>query len=595
VKRPLSLTGIPVSPGVGIGRAVLWVSREDSSPKRALEPEEIEPEIERFRKAAEAAVQEIESTARHVKERLGSEYAGIFHAHALFLKDRTFLGPIERRIAHERVNAEWAVAATTADLMARFRSLPDENFAHSAADIDDVGRVLKKHLGGEENSRLRMEDLAGEAIVLVADELTPSDAVRIPRDRVVAFVTERGGRTSHAAILARSFGIPAVVGVPQLLAEVGEGDRVVVDGRDGLVWREPSEGVVAFFRERRNQEARHEISLKERSLGGITRTRDGAEVAVRANIELLSEIGDVAEYGADGVGLFRSEFLYLSKEGVEFPSEEEQTAAYREILEGLAPRPVVIRTYDLGGKKGARHLLGFDEVNPVLGLRGVRLCFARPEMFSTQLRALLAAASGGNLRLLVPMVSGVEEIRRVRTLLKKAREDVLERGISVPDGIPLGAMIEVPSAAMTADLLAPEVDFLSLGTNDLIQYTLAVDRANETVSDLFRPTHPAVLRLVARVAEAARAAQKPLAVCGEMAADPALVILFLGLGIREFSMGPRTVPMMKEFLRGISTQDAERVARAALSLSTADEVSGFLAQELRDLAGDAAPRAAMRA
>jgi phosphotransferase system enzyme I (PtsI) len=595
VKRPLSLTGIPVSPGVGIGRAVLWVSREDSSPKRALEPEEIEPEIERFRKAAEAAVQEIESTARHVKERLGSEYAGIFHAHALFLKDRTFLGPIERRIAHERANAEWAVAATTADLMARFRSLPDENFAHSAADIDDVGRVLKRHLGGEENSRLRMEDLAGEAIVLVADELTPSDAVRIPRDRVVAFVTERGGRTSHAAILARSFGIPAVVGVRQLLAEVGEGDRVVVDGRDGLVWREPSEDVVAFFRARRNQEARREISLKERSLGGITRTRDGAEVAVRANIELLSEIGDVVEYGADGVGLFRSEFLYLSKEGVEFPSEEEQTAAYREILEGLAPRPVVIRTYDLGGKKGARHLFGYDEVNPVLGLRGVRLCFARPEMFSTQLRALLAAAAGGNLRLLVPMVSGVEEIRRVRTLLTKAREDVLERGISVPDDIPLGAMIEVPSAAMTADLLAPEVDFLSLGTNDLIQYTLAVDRANETVSDLFRPTHPAVLRLVARVAEAARTAQKPLSVCGEMAADPALVILFLGLGIREFSMGPRTVPMMKEFLRGISTQDAERVARAALSLSTADEVSGFLAEELRDLAGDAAPRTAKRA
>jgi phosphotransferase system enzyme I (PtsI) len=574
---------------------VLWVSREDSSPKRTLEPEEIEPEIERFRKAAEAAVQEIESTARHVKERLGSEYAGIFHAHALFLKDRTFLGPIERRIAHERVNAEWAVAATTADLMARFRSLPDENFAHSAADIEDVGRVLKRHLGGEENSRLRMEDLAGEAIVLVADELTPSDAVRIPRDRVVAFVTERGGRTSHAAILARSFGLPAVVGVPQLLAEVGEGDRVVVDGRDGLVWREPSEDVVAFFRERRNQEARHEISLKERSLGGITRTRDGAEVAVRANIELLSEIGDVVEYGADGVGLFRSEFLYLSKEGVEFPSEEEQTAAYREILEGLAPRPVAIRTYDLGGKKGARHLVGSDEVNPVLGLRGVRLCFARPEMFSTQLRALLAAAAGGNLRLLVPMVSGVEEIRRVRTLLKKAREDVLERGISVPDDIPLGAMIEVPSAAMTADLLAPEVDFLALGTNDLIQYTLAVDRANETVSDLFRPTHPAVLRLVARVAEAARTAQKPLSVCGEMAADPALVVLFLGLGIREFSMGPRTVPMIKEFLRGVSTQDAERVARAALSLSTADEVAGFLAQELRDLAGDAAPRTAMRA
>jgi len=588
VKRPLSLTGIPVSAGVAVGRAVLWVSREDSSPKRTLEPEEVESEIERFRRASEAAAGEIESTARHVKEHLGSEYAGIFHAHALFLKDRTFLGPIERRIAHEKVNAEWAVSETTADLMARFRSLPDENFAHRADDIDDVARVLKKHLGGEENSRLRMEDLAGEAIVLVADELTPSDAVRIPRDRVVGFVTERGGRTSHAAILARSFGIPAVVGVPQLLAEVGEGDRVVVDGRDGIVWREPSEDVIGFFRDRRDQEARHERSLKERSHDGITRTRDGAEVTVRANIELASEIDDVIEYGADGVGLFRSEFLYLSKEGTEFPSEEEQAAAYREVIQRLAPRPVVIRTYDLGGKKGARHLIGSDESNPVLGLRGVRLCFARPEMFSTQLRALLAAASGGNLRILVPMVSGVEEIRRVRTLLKEAREDVLERGIPVPDDIPLGAMIEVPSAAMTADLLAPEVDFLSLGTNDLIQYTLAVDRANETVADLFRPTHPAVLRLIARVAEAARDAKKPLSVCGEMAADPALVVLFLGLGIREFSMGPRTVPIVKEFLRGISIQEAERVARAALSLSTADEVSAFLAQELRDLARNGA-------
>jgi phosphotransferase system enzyme I (PtsI) len=584
VKRPLSLTGIPVSPGVAIGRAVLWVSREDSSPHRTLEPEEVQPEIERFRRAAVAAAREIESTARQVRERLGSEYAGIFHAHALFLEDRAFLGPIERRIAHEKVNAEWAVSEASADLMARFRSLPDENFTHSAADIDDVARALKKHLGGEEHSRLRMEDLAGEAIVLVADELTPSDAVRIPRDRVVGLATERGGRTSHAAILVRSFGIPAVVGVPQILAEVGEGDRVVVDGRDGLVWREPSEDVVAFFRVRRDQEAVHEKSLRERSHGGAARTKDGVEVALRANIELACEIGDVVEYGADGVGLFRSEFLYLSKEGVEFPSEEEQSAAYREVLEGLAPRPVVIRTYDLGGKKGARHLIGSDEVNPVLGLRGVRLCFARPEMFSTQLRALLAASGGGNLRLLVPMVSGVEEIRRVRALLKKAREDVLARGIAVPDDIPLGAMIEVPSAAMTADLLAPEVDFLALGTNDLIQYALAVDRANETVSDLFRPTHPGVLRLVARVAEAALAARKPLSVCGEMAADPALLVLFLGLGIREFSMGPRAVPELKDFIRGVSTRDAERVARAALSLSTADEVASFLAQELRNIA-----------
>ncbi|HEY3349061.1 MAG TPA: phosphoenolpyruvate--protein phosphotransferase [Thermoanaerobaculia bacterium] len=583
MKRPLSLTGIAVSPGVAVGRAVLWVSREDTSPRRTLEPEEIPGEIERFRRAAQASVAEIEETARHVKERLGSEYAGIFHAHALFLQDKAFVGPVERRIVHDAANAEWAVVQTTEDLVARFRSLPDESLRDRASDLDDVSRVLRRHLGGEEQSRLKMSDLAGEAIVLVADELTPSDAVRIPRDRVIAFVTERGGKTSHAAILARSFGLPAVVAVHGLLTAVGDGDRVVVDGRDGVVWREPSEDIVSLFRDRRDSEARRELSLKERALSGPAHSADGTPIEIRANIELTSEIPDVVGYGADGVGLFRSEFLYLSKEGVEFPTEEEQAAVYREVVAGIAPRPVVIRTYDLGGKKGARHLVGAEEINPVLGLRGVRLCFARPEMFMTQLRALLSAANAGDLRILVPMVSSVEEFRRVRELVKTAREDVLAKGIAVPDDIPVGAMIEVPSAAITADLLAPETDFLALGTNDLIQYTLAVDRSNETVSELFRPTHPAVLRLIAQVAGAAQAARKPLSVCGEMAADPALMLLFLGFGIREFSMGARSVPILKDFVRGVNLADAARIAKAALSLSTADEVSSLLAQELRSL------------
>jgi phosphotransferase system enzyme I (PtsI) len=578
VKRALSLKGIPVSPGIAVGRAVLWVSREDSSPRRTLEPEEVPHEIERFRRAAEAAVVEIERTAEHVRERLGPEYASIFHAHAMFLKDRAFLGPIEKRIASDRANAEWAVTATADALTARFRDLPNEDLAHRAADLDDVSRILKKHLG-DEGSSLRMEDLDGDAIVLVADELTPSDAVRIPRDRVVAFATERGGKTSHAAILARSFGLPAVVAVPRLLASVGDGDRVIVDGRDGVVWREPSDDVVSLFRERFDAEARLERSLKERSIHGVTRTADGQEIAVRANIELASEVKDVCEYGADGVGLFRSEFLYLSSGGTDFPDEAAQTALYRDVLKRLAPRPVVIRTYDLGGKKGARQLVGTDELNPVLGLRGVRLCLKRPGMFKTQLLALLAAADAGDLRILVPMVSSVEEIRRVRTFLEEAREELLDRGIAVPDNVPLGAMIEVPSAAIIADLIAPEVDFMALGTNDLIQYTLAVDRANETVSELFRPHHPAILRLIARVADAAAAAQKPLSICGEMAADPQSFLLLLGFGIREFSMGARTVPVVKELARDTSTADAARVARAALSLSTADEVAALLENE----------------
>ena len=579
MKRPLSLSGIAVSPGVAMGRAVLWLSRDDTAPRRMLEPDEIAPELEKFRKAATTAVDEIERTAEEVGHRLGPEYAAIFHAHALFLKDRTFLGPIERRIESDAVNAEWAVASVTESLAARFRDLPDENLVHRAADLEDVSKTLRRHLDDGGISPSRIETIEGEGIVLVADELSPSDAVRIPRDKIVAFVTERGGRTSHVAILARSFGLPAVVAVPRLLATIGEGDRVIVDGLEGVVWTEPTEDLVALFEDRKIREADRQRSLRERSLSGAVKTLDGQALAIRANIELVSEISDVLEYGADGVGLFRSEFLYLSASEAEFPDEASQAAIYRDALSRLAPRPVVIRTWDLGGKKGFRQLPGFEESNPVLGLRGIRLCFKRPAMFRTQLRALLRAASAGDLRILVPMVSGIEEMRRVRTLIDESRDDLRSEGVTVPERILLGAMIEVPAAAIMADLLAAEVDFLSLGTNDLIQYTLAVDRANETVSELFRPHHPAVLRLIARVAEAARVAGKPVAVCGEMAGDPIFFMLLLGLGIREFSMGARSVPGLKEVARTVSTVDAQRVARAALTLATADEVAALLSRE----------------
>ncbi|MBK9088079.1 MAG: phosphoenolpyruvate--protein phosphotransferase [Holophagales bacterium] len=595
MKRSLSLSGIPVSPGIAVGRAAVWLVRADSSPRRDLDSEEVPTELERLRLAVESAIREIGEMAGQVEERLGKEYAAIFQAHALFLRDPSFLGPIEKKIRIERVNAEWAVEVVADALAARLRDLPDQDLALRASDLDDVAAILRRSLGEGEAAVDRLASLTGDSCVLVADELTPSDAVRIPRDKVVAFVTERGGKTSHAAILARSFGLPAVVAIPKLLASIGDGDRLIVDGREGVVWREPSEDVLALFQERQRRDATRELSLKERSLSGLTRTRDGQEVSIRANIELAREVPDVFEYGADGVGLFRSEFLYLSGAGMEFPDEATQAAIYRDVVARLAPRPVVIRTYDLGGKKGARHLSGTEE-NPVLGLRGVRLCFSHPEMFRTQLRALLSVASEGDLRILVPMVAGVEDVRRVRAFVEEARQELLERGIAVPHSVPIGAMIEVPSAALTADLIAPEVDFLSLGTNDLTQYTLAADRANEAVSDIFRPHHPAILRLVAKVQEAARAAGKPLAVCGEMAADPALFLLLLGLGIREFSMGPRSVPLLKDVARCASAADASRMARAALSLSTPDDVAALLAREAETLlSGDPETRAAVNA
>jgi len=593
MKRSLSLSGIPVSPGIAVGRAVVWIGRPDSTPRRDLDAEEVPAELERLEAAVESGIREIGEMAGQVESRLGKEYAAIFQAHALFLRDPSFLGPIEKKVRTERVNAEWAVEVVSEALASRLRDLPDKDLALRASDLDDVASILKRSLGEGEGAVDRLASLTSEACVLVADELTPSDAVRIPRDKVVAFVTERGGKTSHAAILARSFGLPAVVAIPKLLDSIGDGDRLIVDGREGVVWREPSEGVLDLFRERQGREATRERSLKERSLSGLALTRDGEEVAIRANIELAREVPDVFEYGADGVGLFRSEFLYLSSAGMEFPDETTQADIYRQVVSRLAPRPVVIRTYDLGGKKGARHLSGAEE-NPVLGLRGVRLCFSHPEMFRTQLRALLSVASEGDLRILVPMVAGVEEVRRVRRFVEEAREELLDRGVFVPDNVPIGAMIEVPSAAVTADLIAPEVDFLSLGTNDLIQYTLAADRANEAVSDIFRPHHPAILRLVAKVQEAAVAAGKPLAVCGEMAADPPLFLLLLGLGIREFSMGPRSVPLLKDVARCASAADAARMARAALSLSTPDDVAALLAREAEAiLSGDPETRAAV--
>jgi phosphotransferase system enzyme I (PtsI) len=595
MKRSLSLTGIPVSPGIAVGRAVVCIGRTDSTPRRDLDVDEVPAELERLRLAVESAIREIGEMAGQVEARLGKEYAAIFQAHALFLRDPSFLGPIEKKVRLEKVNAEWAVEVVADALAARLRDLPDKDLALRASDLDDIATILKRGLGEGSGAVDRLATLPWDSCVLVADELTPSDAVRIPRDKVVAFVTERGGKTSHAAILARSFGLPAVVAVPKLLASVGEGDQVIVDGREGVLWREPSEDVLSLFRERQGRDATRELSLKEKSLSGLARTRDGEEVAIRANIELAREVPDVFEYGADGVGLFRSEFLYLSSAGVEFPDEATQAAIYRQVVSQLSPRPVVIRTYDLGGKKGARHLSGAEE-NPVLGLRGVRLCFSHPEMFRTQLRALLSVASEGDLRILVPMVAGVEEVRRVRAFVEEARAELADRGVVVPDSVPIGAMIEVPSAAMTADLIAPEVDFLSLGTNDLIQYTLAADRANEAVSDIFRPHHPAILRLIARVQEAARSAGKPLAVCGEMAADPALFLLLLGLGIREFSMGPRSVPLLKDVARCASAADAARMARAALSLSTPDDVAALLAREAEALlSGDPETRAAVNA
>ena len=569
--------GIAASDGVTIGKAVSISTRIGDIYQIPVPSSEVPNEIDRFRRAVAQSRKELGKLKHKVGEEISDELAGIFDAQSLFLADTSFLGEVESHIQDENVNAEWALQETVSEFQARFEAIDAEHLRARSEDLGHVCRWVVRNLRGMHLHQI--SEVAGD-VVIVADDLSPSDAVRLGRENVVGFVIEHGSRTSHTTIIARSLSIPAVLGVGGIRPLIVDQSEVpiIVDGAEGRVILWPDEETLALYRRKGEETERHQLELLETSLLAAV-SKDGVEVQVMSNIDLPEEIGDAQRFGSAGIGLYRSEFLYIEK-SPEMPSEEEHLAIYRHLIEAAAPHPAIIRTYDLGGRKIAREQMETREANPVLGLRGIRLTLARPDIFKTQVRALIRATVFGDLWIMLPMVTIVEEIRQFRAFCDEVMAELEDEGVPFNRDFKLGSMVEVPATAMITDILAREVDFFSIGTNDLIQYSLAVDRNNEHVSDLYRPLHPGILRMLTLIIGNGRAAGLEVSLCGEMGADPNLTPILLGAGLRRVSVSPRQVPTIKRRIRELHVEGLDRLVRDCSTLSTGDEVGEYLARHL---------------
>jgi phosphotransferase system enzyme I (PtsI) len=567
--------GIGVSPGIAIGRAVIVEKRVASVYRVPIREEEVEAEVSRFTESLEKTRDELLDLKLKVSRSMGDEYASIFEAHAMIVSDPSFADKVAQKIENEQVNAEWALAEVQEELQARFASFDDEYLRERVADVKDVAERVLVHLQGVAHHDL--SEIAHD-VVIIADDLTPSDTVHFNRRPIVGFATEAGGRTSHTSIIAKSLFMPAVIGVPRLTRIVDNDELIIVDGYEGTIVVNPTPAMVAEYESRvsRHEEAERKL-LENRPLRAIT--KDQHTISLQANIELVEELDDAIKFGAEGIGLYRSEFLYIST-SPDLPTEEEHFNVYRKLVEAMAPNDCIIRTFDLGGKKLAREVMGSKEDNPVLGLRALRLCMQHRDMFKTQLRALLRASAFGKMKIMFPLVSGVQELRQVKTLVREIRLELDAEGIAYNKELPIGIMIEVPSAAVIADLLATEADFFAIGTNDLIQYSLAIDRGNENVSYLYEPLHPALLRLIKFVIDAGKKAGIPVEMCGEMASDPIYAIVLLGLGLEIFSMNPSSIPVIKNVVRSVRYKDCRRIAEVALNKKTAQEIEEFIIESV---------------
>src|SRR4051794_334969 len=567
--------GIGVSPGIAIGRAVIIERREAAIYRVPIRDDEVPSEVNRFLEALEKTQTQLQDLKQRVKRSMGDEYAQIFEAHAVMVSDPSFADKVIQKIEAEQVNAEWAMAEVQEELQARFLSFDDVYLRERVADVKDVADRVLKNLQGIAHHDV--SEITHDVIIL-ADDLTPSDTIHFNRRPIVGFATEAGGRTSHTSIIAKSLFMPAVIGVPRLTKVVDNDEMVILDGYEGTVLVNPTQAMIAEYQTRviRHEEAERRL-LENRDLAAVT--KDERRITLQANIELVEELKDAIRFGAEGIGLYRSEFLYISKSPV-LPTEDEHFQLYKNLVESCAPRTCVIRTFDLGGKKLAREVIGNKEDNPVLGLRGLRLCMKKRDMFRMQLRALLRASSYGDMRIMFPLVSGVQELRQVKTLVRELKAELDDEGVPYKKELKIGIMIEVPSAAVIADILAQEADFFAIGTNDLIQYSLAIDRSNENVSYLYEPLHPALLRLIKGVIDAGKKAGIPVSMCGEMAADPIYAIVLLGLGLEIFSMNPSSVPVIKNVIRSVRYRDCRRIAEAALLKRTAQEIEEFVIESV---------------
>jgi phosphotransferase system enzyme I (PtsI) len=568
--------GIAVAPGVAIGPALVLDTEGYRISERTIEPARVPAEVARLKQALAQAAAEAEQTQQAVGKQLGGQYGAIFGAHALLLADPSLARELELLVRQERFTPEYAVSRVIRRFVKTLESLEDQTLAGRVADLFDVEKRLLRILLGQQGEQLGQ--LTSPVIVL-AHDLSPSQTAGLDTKLVHAFATEAGGRTSHTAIVAGVLEIPAVVGLGKFLNDVSGGDLVIVDGYRGVVILNPDEETRGRY-ERAARELQSRASSDREALRYLPAdTRDRVTVQLLGNIEFPQETEHCLECGAEGVGLYRTEFLYLNRQTE--PTEQDHLDAYLRVLGTLGPnRPLVIRTLDLGADKFPR-LSGVAERNPFLGLRSVRLCLRNSTLFKTQLRAILRASAFGDVRILFPMISTVLELRQCKFLLEEVKEDLEEEGLTFNPRIPVGTMIEVPSAAILAESLAREVDFFSIGTNDLVQYTLAADRNNEAVAGLYNAGDPAVLRLIEQVTRAAEPAGVSVTVCGEMSGDPPYTLVLLGLGVRQLSAAPHKLPGIKKLIRAVSVDEAEAVVREVMRLETARDVNNYLREQTR--------------
>ena len=564
------LQGISASQGIVIGKVFFYLDEYLRVPEYKVSPEEVDAELLRFDVAIEKTKKELVQLKNSLNKDSGITETGIVEAHILMLEDPELARQIKERVREQLNNVEWALFQTVKNFIDVLKMSSDEYLKERTYDIRDVAKRLLGNLLYK--SRIDLKNLK-EEIILVAHELLPSDTLSMDKRMVKGIATDAGGKTSHTAILARAFEIPAVLGLSHITAEVRNGDQIIVDGSAGTVIIRPDRETLESYQRKLQLWQQKEVELLNLNMLAAE-TRDGKRIHLKANIEVPEETESAISHGADGIGLYRSEFFFIQPG--KLATEEEQYEAYSQVLLSMDNKPVTIRTIDLGGDKMLPGTVSFEESNPILGWRSIRFCMSRKDIFRTQLRALLRASVHGTLKIMFPMISGIEELEQVLTFYNEIRTECDDEGIQFDRNIPIGIMIEVPSAAMTADILARKVDFFSIGTNDLIQYTIAVDRGNEKIAYLYEPFHPGVLRLLKTIIEGAHSQSIPVAMCGEMAGDPYMAVILLGLGLDIFSMSSFSIPEIKNIIRSVSMAQAEELVGTVFEMKSYLEIDRFV-------------------
>jgi phosphoenolpyruvate-protein phosphotransferase (PTS system enzyme I) len=576
MNKNLLLKGIVASQGIAIGKVFL-VNQDhlELSHYNIATNKEIEKEINRFKKAIEESQSQLLRAKKDINKKKFKEAQYIIDTHILLLQDKVLMDNTIKIIKHEKIDAALALKKTIAGLRTHLAEINDEYMKERTSDIDYIEQRLLRNLAGIKRdivAKIR------EKVIIVASDLSPADTANLNVNEVLGFTIDSGGRTSHTAIMARALKIPAVVGLKDITRRVKTGDTMILDGIHGVVIINPTADTLLKYNQKKAEYDEFEIGLlKHKDLPG--ETIDGFRVKLMANIEIMEELPSVLTYGAEGIGLYRTEFLYLNRK--DLPSETEQFEIYKTVSQKIAPHPVTIRTLDIGGDKFMSHIDVAEEINPVMGLRAIRFCLKEVAIFKTQLRAIMRSSAFGKVKIMFPMISGIEEVRQIKIILSEVKKELqAEHKVFDPD-IEIGIMVEVPSAASIADILAKEVNFFSIGTNDLIQYTLAIDRVNENVSYLYEPLHPAVLRLLRNIINAAHDNGIPVAMCGEMAGEPFYMPILLGLGIDELSMNVMALPRVKSVLRSLDYKQSQLVTDSIFKLSTAQEIETLLKKEVK--------------